>query len=392
MNLRPSRNVKLCCLAGVLLLLGVPAIGEISGHSGWRSVCALEFSPDGQMLVAGLSTGRSYNEDYHWLIADLGHTIALFDGRTGKSAGNLVQLRHPGPYSGTPSTPLGRFITFSPDGTILAIGCWDGTVQLWDWRSKQLKQTLRSQLGWYVTSVAFSNRGRHLVAGGRSGLWIWDLQAFGDGSYLASNCMADQIAGMPDSAMIAIGGRHCDWIEVLDCDSGNKNCIELGKSVRALAMVLSRDSRTLAIGGTDSILVWDFEKRSKRFEVDSRWTQGIAFSPDGEVLAVAGADGLKWLSSHSGRPIHGGPHHHQPSSVAYSPDGTLLAVGGHAGDVAVWEVGTSHLLWKGIVAGSSRGPGPFCAAVGVVLVIFIVLIFRHAAADGPSVGSRLSKE
>jgi len=382
----------LYCLAALLLLFGVPAIGEILGPSGWHSVCALEFSPDGQMLVAGLSTGRSYNEDNHRLIAELGQIIALFDARTGKRAGNLVQLRHPGPYSGTPTTPLGQFITFSADGTTLAVGSWDGTVQLWDWRSKQLKQTLQSQLGWYLTSVAFSNRGRHLIAGGRSGLWLWDLQASRDGSYLESNCTADQITGMPDSATIAIGGRHCDWIEELDCDSGKKNRIDLGKPVRALAMVFSRDGRTLAIGGTDSILIWDLEKQSKRFEVDSSWTEGVAFSPDGEILAVASADGLNSLSTRTGRPIHGSPHHHQPSSVAYSPDGTLLAVGGHAGDCAVWEVSTCRLLWSGRVAGPSRGPGPFSAAAGIVLVIFIVLIFRHAVADGPSPGARSGEE
>lgn len=132
MDLRPSRKVRLYCLAALLLLLGVPAIGEILGLARWHSVCALEFSQDSQMLVAGLSTGRSYNEDNHRLIADLGQTIALFDARTGKRAGNLVQLQHAGPYSGTSSTPLGRFITFSPDGTTLAVGSWDGTVQLWD--------------------------------------------------------------------------------------------------------------------------------------------------------------------------------------------------------------------------------------------------------------------
>lgn len=255
-----------------------------------------------------------------------------------------------------------------------------------------MNQTLRSHLGWYLTSVAFSGRGRHLVAGGRSGLWIWDCQASGDGSYLESNCLPDQIAAMPHSATIAFGGRHCDCIEVLDCDSGKKNRIDLGKPVRALAMGCSPDGRTLAIGGSDSILTWDFEKQSKRFEVDSSWTQGVAFSPDGKVLAVAGTEGLQSLNTQTGRPILGSPHYYHPTSVAYSADGTLIAVGGHASDVAVFEVSTNRLLWSGRVAGPSRGPGPFSAAAGIVAVVFIVLILRHAVADGPSPGARSGEQ
>lgn len=142
MDLRQTRIGWLCFLAVAAIVLGIPAIGELQRLPSWNSVCALEFSRDGQTLVAGLSDGRSFNEDSHWLIADLGQTIALFGARTGTWEGNLVEFRYSGPYSGKSSTPLGRFIAFSPDGTTLAIGCWDGTVQLWDWQSKQLTQTI----------------------------------------------------------------------------------------------------------------------------------------------------------------------------------------------------------------------------------------------------------
>ena len=279
MHLRPPRTIWLYGLAAALVVLAVPAIGELRCLPNWRSICTLGFSPDGQMLLAGLYDGRSYNEDFHYLLSNVGQTVALYDARTGKQAGNLVQLRNAGPYLGIPSTPLGRFLAFSPDGTTLAIAGWDGTVQLWDWQAKELSQTLRSQLQRF-RAVTFSSQGRHLIAGGRSGLWIWDTQSPGAGSFVDSNCSAREIASARESNLVAIADRHCPWVEVLDCDSGKKTRIDLGKSNGALAVSFSPDGRSLAIGGTESVLIWNLSNETKQFEVVSHWAQDIAFSPE----------------------------------------------------------------------------------------------------------------
>jgi WD40 repeat protein len=37
-----------------------------------------------------------------------------------------------------------RSVAFSPDERILASGSYDGTINLWDWQSSTLLQTLRS--------------------------------------------------------------------------------------------------------------------------------------------------------------------------------------------------------------------------------------------------------
>ncbi|MGE5193624.1 MAG: WD40 repeat domain-containing protein [Deltaproteobacteria bacterium] len=384
MHFRP-RKLWLFCLATVLAVLAVPAIGELQRLPNWHSVCALQFSPDGQVLVAGLYDGRAYNEDFHYRLADMGQTIALFDSHTGKRSDNLAQFRYPGPFSGIPSTPLGRFLAFSPDGSLLAIATWDGTVQLWDWRTRRLNQTLRSQTE-YMRAVAFSSGGRYLLAGGRSGSWLWDTQGSVAGSFVDATGSATKIAGAPNSNLLAIADRHSPWVELLNCDSGTKTRVEPGKSYGALSISFSPNGRSLAIGGTESVLIWNLDDHAKQFEVASHWTQDLAFSPDGKVLTAAGADGVRSWNVDTGEPNQVVPYQQHASSLAYSADGTLLAVGGYAGEIAVWQVATKRLLWSGGVTGPSRGFHPFTVAAGITLIILAVLAIWRTA--GPPDSAR----
>lgn len=373
------RKTWVYLLIALLVGLGVLAMGERRHLSGWSTVCALVFSRDGKTLVAGLYDGSAYNEDFHYLIAGLGQTVALYDSRTGKEEGHLVQLRHPGPYSGIPSTPPGQFLDFSPNGRTLAVLGWDGTVQLWDWQTKQWQQTLRSNLG-RSKAVAFSGRGGHLIAGGRHGMWtMWDVPAKGEGVSIETSCPADVMASARDSARIAFAGRHCDGVELFDCDSRLKTRIDAVLANGARAVRFSPDGQSLAIGGIESTLLWDIDEDARRLEVSSHWTQDIAFSPNGKVLTLAGPAGLTTWSADTGEPIPGIAYERPARSLAYSTDGTLLAVGRDHGWVDVWEVTTNHLLWSAHVKGASRGPGPFTAAAGSVFVLLVLLAFRHAA-------------
>ena len=95
------------------------------------------------------------------------------------------------------------------------------------------------------------------------------------------------VAFSPQSTILAVGGRT-ETVAIYDVTSG----VLLKKITCAAAissLAFSCDS-VLAVGRHDeAIELWDFASSDIRFEINyGEWCRAVAFSPDGNTLAVGG--------------------------------------------------------------------------------------------------------
>ncbi len=204
-------------------------------------------------------------------------------------------------------------VGFSPDGTRLASGNGDGTIELYDAASgKELAVLHESQP---VQRLAFTADGRSLV-------------------YAVGSFRAEKLG----------------QVKMRDLTTGQTRIVYEGKSIiydRPLILTLASRAEILAVGFWDGTArVWDLGTGVEVMQLPpvGGFIYEIALTPDGRTLAVVSSAGKIQLWDVPGKKQRGklqGFNGSGQSSLAFSPDGKLLA--GHAPIVnalVLWDVDT----------------------------------------------------
>ncbi len=215
----------------------------------------------------------------------------------------------------------GTAVTFTPDGTLLAVACNNGELYVWDYAADEVVYKAQVSAA-MLRGVAISPDGRQLVACGNEGLFWWQLDDLRQGwIQTPTEKFVTDCKFSPDGKLLVVGDRtnHLKklWGSFSIYDASNRKA--LGSCRICNPGQHQTEVRSVAFsGGNEQVLV------GTSHGLVARWQLG---PPDPESGKYAFPT-LEVVKSIAGGAV---------SSVKESAESSLIAFGANANQVQLWD-------------------------------------------------------
>lgn len=269
-------------------------------------------------------------------------------------------------------------LTISPDGTLLAAGTHDGTIQLWSLPAAASPtptpigpqpHTLGGQER-SVTSLAFLSDGRTLITGTDQNIGIWRTA---DGWLLHTLAMPGSLLAVAPHAPLFVTALQANRPQPKGTSRQVTSTLELrevaadrlvrtfeGDTSPFLGLSFAPDGQTLAASSqsgqvwiwrvADGTLVHTWQAVNKQAPLGRASAGPLAWAPDGQLLAVWVPDQRIEIR----RVAYGtllrtlATAKFSRDAMAWSPDGRTLAATEPGGGVGIWRMADGQLvqIWR----------------------------------------------
>lgn len=290
-------------------------------HAGGQAL-AIAIKNDGSWFLSGGSDNRAY----------------LWDTKTGKK---LKILSHKA------KVPA---VSFSSDFLTFATACADNSLILWDANTGKPKKIITGHTD-EVNCVSFNPFNNTLASGSKDKtVRIWDGAKGTVLTILQEH--TDNVTSLcynPNGLQFASGGADKKII-VWDAATGDKVKVIDAPGV-ITSLTFSPNGKYLAASVKSSIILWDARSWEKTAELlkHSKQVNTVAFSPDVQFLASAGADKkvIVWdLKTKEPVQLPEGKtgilegYENEISAVAFSDKGDALVTASLDGSIRIWDLKT----------------------------------------------------
>jgi RNA polymerase sigma factor (sigma-70 family) len=291
-------------------------------------VSSLVWSRDGKTIFTGSHMGTIREWD-----AKTGKDMRVFRGHTG----GVIAL------------------AVSSDGKLLASGSWDRSIRLWDTETGKPVRVLMGHIE-EVCTLCFSPTEKVLASGSKDGtVRLWDTEKGNALRTIAAHKGEVRCVTFSNDGKRLATASTDRSARIWEAETGNEVAALLGHKERVTAVAFSPDDKTLATCSWDRTgRLWNAAGKETRLLKHDSWLESVAFSRDGNSLAISCGWGAKvalWdLKAKKDKPRWVG-NQTLALKVAFSPDGKKLAGSGWESAVRVWDVAT------GREEGAASAPG-----------------------------------